>query len=70
LKHNASAYEDSITINCWIKGNQGDIERESNRGENMIKVQYIHVWNSKAKPPLTLNIQLKYVGQEGKTDPV
>jgi hypothetical protein len=36
-------------------------------GVKLIKIRYIHVWNTKATSLPTINIQLKNKGQEGIT---
>jgi hypothetical protein len=71
LTYTASVYEDGIrnSLNCWIIEVWGDRERVK-EWVNLIKVQYIHVWNTTAKPLWTLNICLKNEEQECKTDPV
>jgi hypothetical protein len=69
LKYIASVHEDDIakcTVSCRIVGEQGDRESISNRGVNMIKAQYIHVWNTKLKSPLIINTHLRKEGQSVK----
>jgi hypothetical protein len=43
---------------CSIKESMV-IESKQWVGGNLIKAQYIHVWNVKAKPPWTINIYFK-----------
>jgi hypothetical protein len=54
LKCIASVYEDSImklTEDCWTIGEQGHRESISNSEVNLIKVQYMHVWDTTVKLP-------------------
>jgi hypothetical protein len=51
--------ENESTGNCWIIGEHGDRERISDGGVDLIKAQYIHVWNVKAKTSWLINIHLK-----------
>jgi hypothetical protein len=57
IETQASVYEDNVMKlidSCQIVRQQGNRERVSNKvieGVNIIKIQYMHVWNAKLNPP-------------------
>jgi hypothetical protein len=67
-----SVHEDNktqCTVSYWTIGEQGDRERVSNGGGNLIKAPYMHIWNTEAKPLWTNDICLKNEGKESKIGP-
>jgi hypothetical protein len=57
IQTQASVYEDNVMKfigSCQIVGEHGNREGISNKvikEVNIIKIQYMHVWNTKLKPP-------------------